>query len=206
MVFYFPLRKVKFMLYYKSCAGRIVAIPADCKSAAHWASLVRVQPGAPRKKIKEFCFAMTLPTHALAGLIIGKITGDFPMALAGSLVVDLDHAISYFRHGILFKPRQLFNAVSDEEDPWGDQRNFLHSIFSWVAVSALLLIINFNFGLVFSIAYFFHLVFDALDSADFFPFFPFKKIVIKGFVKYYSKQEIIFDIGLAIFLIILWKI
>ena len=27
-------------------AGRIAAIPADCKSAAHWASLVRVQPGA----------------------------------------------------------------------------------------------------------------------------------------------------------------
>src|SRR3989338_8762450 len=50
MVFYFPLRKVKFMLYYKSCAGRIVAIAADCKSAAHWASLVRVQPGAKRKQ------------------------------------------------------------------------------------------------------------------------------------------------------------
>src|SRR6185436_13042409 len=27
-------------------AGRIVAIPGDCKSPAQWASLVRVQPGA----------------------------------------------------------------------------------------------------------------------------------------------------------------
>ena len=142
---------------------------------------------------------MTLHTHVLAGLIIGKITGDFPTALAGSLVMDLDHSISYFRHGILFKPRQLFKAISDEADPWGDQRNFLHSVFSWVIISTLLLTINFKFGLVFSIAYFFHLVFDALDSADFYPFFPFfKKFVIKGFVKYYSKQEIIFDILLIL--------
>ncbi|MFH0969071.1 MAG: metal-dependent hydrolase [Patescibacteria group bacterium] len=141
---------------------------------------------------------MTLPTHVLAGLIIGKITGDFPAALAGSLVMDLDHTISYFRHDILFKPCQLFKAISDEADPWGDQRNFLHSIFSWVAISILLLTINFNLGLVFSIAYFFHLVFDALDGADFYPFFPFRKFVIKGFVKYYSKQEIIFDVFLIL--------
>ena len=148
---------------------------------------------------------MTLPTHVLAGLIIGKITGDFPTALVGSLVIDLDHVVSYFRHGILFKPRQLYKAISDEADPWGDQRNFLHSIFSWIAISVLLLLINFKFGLVFSIAYFFHLVFDALDSADFYPFFPFfKKVVIKGFVKYYSKQEIIFDVCLVSILIVLF--
>src|SRR3989344_4450988 len=147
---------------------------------------------------------MTLPTHVLAGLIIGKITGDFPTALAGSLVMDLDHTISYFRHGILFKPRQLWKAIHDEADPWGDQRNFLHSIFSWIVISIVLLTINFNFGLVFSIAYFFHLVFDALDSADYYPFFPFRKFVIKGFVKYFSKQEIIFDIILIILLITLF--
>lgn len=146
---------------------------------------------------------MTLPTHALAGLIIGKITGDFPTALAGSLVMDLDHTISYFRHGILFKPRKLFRAISTEADPWGDQRNFLHSIFSWVVISSLLLAINFEFGLIFSIAYLFHLVFDALDGADFYPFFPLKKFVIKGFVRYYSKEEIVFDIILiAAFFII----
>ena len=149
---------------------------------------------------------MTLPTHVLAGLIIGKITGDFPTALAGSLAMDLDHTISYFRHGILFKPRQLWKAIHDEADPWGDQRNFLHSIFSWIVISIVLLTINFNFGLVFSIAYFFHLVFDALDSADYYPFFPFREFVIKGFVKYFSKQEIIFDICLILVLITLFII
>ena len=149
---------------------------------------------------------MTLPTHALAGLIIGKITGDFPTALAGSLVMDLDHTISYFHHGILFKPRELLKAVFDETDPWGDQRNFLHSIFSLAAVSTLLLMFNYELGLVFSIAYFFHLVLDALDGADFYPFFPLKKILIKGFVKYYSRQEIIFDICLILIFIALFII
>jgi membrane-bound metal-dependent hydrolase YbcI (DUF457 family) len=145
---------------------------------------------------------MTLPTHVLVGLIIGRITGDFTTALVGSLVMDLDHAISYFRHGILFKARQLLKAISHEEDPWGDQRNFLHSIFSWAAISAVILFINFQIGLVFSVAYFFHLVLDALDGADFYPFFPFfKKVVIKGFVKYYSSQEIIFDICLMLALL-----
>ena len=120
--------------------------------------------------------------------------------------MDLDHIISYFRHGILCKPRKLFQAISDEADPWGDQRNFLHSIFSWVISSPILLVINFKFGLVFSIAYFFHLVFDALDSADFYPFFPFRKFVIKGFVTYYSKQEIIFDICLVLVLVVLFII
>ncbi len=147
---------------------------------------------------------MVFPTHLLAGLIIGKITGNFPAAIAGSLVMDLDHTISYFRQGILFKPRQLFKAIRDETDPWGDQRNFLHSVFSWIIFSALLLTINFNFGLTFSIAYFFHLIFDALDSADFYPFFPFRKFVIKGFVKYFSKQEIVLDVFLISALIIIF--
>jgi len=32
---------------------------------------------------------MTFPTHILAGLIIGKLTGDYTAALAGSLVMDV---------------------------------------------------------------------------------------------------------------------
>lgn len=145
---------------------------------------------------------MTLPTHVLAGLIIGKITGDFSTAIVASLVIDLDHTISYFRHDILFKPRKLFKIISSEADPWGDQRNFLHSAFSWVVISSILLLINFSFGLVFLIAYFFHLFFDALDGADLYPFFPSKKFVIKGVIEYYSKQEIIFDVCLIFVLIV----
>ena len=134
---------------------------------------------------------MTIPTHILVGLIIGKVTGNFSVAIAGSLVMDLDHTISYFRHGILFKPKKLLAVASNVADPWGDQRNFLHSIFSWIIISLLFSFIDLRLGAIFSVAYFCHLILDALDSADFYPFFPFfKKIVIKGFVAYYSKQEI----------------
>ena len=139
---------------------------------------------------------MTWPTHILAGLIIGKITGDFPTAMAGSLLVDMDHIVSYYKNGILFQPREILRASVTEADPWGDQRNFLHSIFSWVAISVFLLMINRELGVVFSIAYFFHLVCDALDGADFYPFFPFRRFAIKGFINYYSKHEIVFDVGL----------
>ncbi|MBP7740888.1 metal-dependent hydrolase [Candidatus Woesebacteria bacterium] len=149
---------------------------------------------------------MTFPSHLLAGLIIGKITGDLPTAIAGSMIIDLDHTISFFRHGVLFKPRQLYGVMRDEIDHRGDQRHFLHSIFSWLVISILLLLINFDFGLVFSIAYFFHLVFDSLDTVGFYPFFPFTKFVLKGSIKYSSNKEIIFDIYLIIILITLFFI
>lgn len=147
---------------------------------------------------------MTLPTHVLAGLVIGKITGNFPLAIAGSIAMDLDHLISYFRHGILFNPRRLFKAISSETDPWGDQRNFLHNVFVFLGITAFFLVVNFPLGVVFSIAYFFHLLFDALDTADYYPLFPYRKIVLKGFVKYYSKQEVFFAFSLLLAFLILF--
>ncbi len=146
---------------------------------------------------------MTIPTHTLVGLIIGKLSGDYATALAGSLLIDVDHLVSYFRHGILFHPRKLFAALSTQEDPWGDQRNFLHSVFSWVTVSLIFLIIDFRLGVIFSIAYFFHLVLDALDNGVFYPFFPLKKFPIRGFIAYYSRQEAVFNLCLvAVFFLV----
>lgn len=149
---------------------------------------------------------MTLPTHVLAGLIIGKLTGDFPTALAGSLAVDVDHVISYIRHGILLKPRRLLQTIFHEADPWGDQRNVLHSVFSWFVISLLFFIVHSTFGSIFSIAYMIHLVLDAVDSADFYPFFPFKKFSIKGPIPYYSKQEVVFNICLLLVFLVLFII
>ena len=144
---------------------------------------------------------MTLPTHALAGLIIGRITGDFSTALIGSLIIDADHAISYIRHGMLFTPKKLFRVICDRADPWGDQRSILHSMFSFITISLFLFLLNAHFAFVFSIAYFFHLVLDALDSSDFYPLFPFRKFVLKGRTEYHSKQELTLDICL-IFIVI----
>lgn len=147
---------------------------------------------------------MTLPTHILAGLIIGKVTGNFPASMAGSILIDTDHLVSYIKHGILFKPKQLTKALTDEKDPWGDQRGYLHNIFAWFVISLLAILLNFGFGITLSLAYLVHLLFDALDTSDFYPLYPSKKISTKGFIKYYSRQEIIFDLCMLVVLALLF--
>lgn len=147
---------------------------------------------------------MTLPAHLAAGLIIGKLTGNFSVALIGALVIDLDHVVSYLKHGILFKPRKLFKAISDQDDPWGDQRGFLHNIFAWVIISALVAAIDLKIGLVFSVAYFSHLLLDALDGAEFYPLFPIKRLNFRGPIQYYSKQEIAFTTFLLFIFLLLY--
>ena len=54
---------------------------------------------------------MTLPTHLVFGLIIGRLTGNYPLALAASVAVDVDHLVSFFRSGIIFKPKELIRAM-----------------------------------------------------------------------------------------------
>ena len=126
------------------------------------------------------------------------------MAITGSLVVDLDHIISFYRHGILFNPKKLLKEVLDEKDPWKDQRNYLHNVFVWMVISIILCSINFSFGIIFSLCYFVHLIFDALNSVNFYPFYPSKKFLVKGFIKYGTRKELIFDFFLIIILTLLF--
>ena len=146
---------------------------------------------------------MTFPTHIIAGLIIGKVTWDYTAALAGSLFMDLDHLISYYKNGILFKPRAILRESLTELDPWGDQKNIFHSVQAWLVISLLVMAINLEFGLIFSLAYLIHLVMDALTGA-FYPFYPYKKFQIKEpIIRYLSKRELVLGIALlAIFLIV----
>ncbi len=146
---------------------------------------------------------MTLPTHLVAGLIIGKLTGNYTVSLIGSAAVDLDHLIAYYRNGILSKPKRLIAAVINKTDSLIDQRNYFHNIFFFTAITVIVLIVNFKIGLVFSLAYLGHLILDSLDNMNYFPFYPNKKINLRGPIKYFSQQEFFFAIVLFfIFLII----
>jgi len=145
---------------------------------------------------------MFVPTHIIGGLLIGKITGNYVPALIGATLIDLDHLVVYVKHGILLKPRKLLNIILDKEDPFGYQRNFLHSIFTFVPMCLILFFINFDFAFSFFFGYVCHLLFDALDNADFYPFFPSKKINLHGPIKYFSKQEFV----CALILFVLWII
>ncbi|MEK7652270.1 MAG: metal-dependent hydrolase [Patescibacteria group bacterium] len=134
---------------------------------------------------------MTTATHVALGLIIGKVTNNYGLALAFSVGPDIDHLISYAKHGVLLNPRRFLKVTTDAEDPWGDQKSFLHNVFVWFGISLVAIAINQRVGLIISIAYLGHLVLDALDSSLFFPFYP-RKFCIKGPIVYNSAHEYFF--------------
>jgi membrane-bound metal-dependent hydrolase YbcI (DUF457 family) len=146
---------------------------------------------------------MTFPTHLMAGLVIGKLTGNYSLSIAGSLFLDIDHAFSYAKNGILLKPKQLWKAVTDREDPYGDQRYFLHNFFVFLIITTIVLLLDLRIGLIFGIAYLGHLILDALDNSDYFPFFPNKKFNVRGPIRYFSIEEsLVFFLLVIIFFLI----
>ena len=144
---------------------------------------------------------MLLPTHLTAGLIIGKLTGDYTVAFIGSTVVDLDHLFAFYHSHVLLKFKKIISATTNHNFIVTDQRNYFHNIFFFMIISAIVLIINFKIGLAFSLAYLSHLILDLLDDQFDFPFYPYKKIKLHGPIKYFSKQEIV--LALVLFFIFL---
>ncbi len=82
---------------------------------------------------------MTLPTHILLGAIIGKATGNYPVAILSSTVIDLDHMYSYAKHGVLKNPKLFWKTVTEEKDAEGDQRGILHNVIVYVFLSLLII-------------------------------------------------------------------
>lgn len=137
---------------------------------------------------------MLYTTHIAGGLIIGSLTGEWTAALTGTLIIDADHLIPLIRTGTIFRPTELIANACKQENAYGhaDQRGALHSLFSWAALSVIVMAISFPFGIAFACAYLLHLILDAIDGADFFPLFPYKRINIKGPIGYASIGEHVF--------------
>ena len=146
---------------------------------------------------------MTLPTHILLGSIIGQLTGNLVLAIAVSVLVDIDHLYSYIKSKVIFSPRKFWKTVTDKNDPYGDQRGYLHNVIVAGIISVIVWLALPLVGLTFALAYFGHLLLDALDKSDYWPLFPNKKINITGFVGYFSPGEVMIDVGLVVLLIIL---
>lgn len=119
---------------------------------------------------------MFIPTHIIGGLLIGKITGNYIPALIGATLIDLDHVVVYAKYGLLLKLKKILCIAFNKEHLDEYQRGFFHSIFALVPICFISFLINFDFALSFSLGYACHLLFDASDNADFYPFFPWKKI------------------------------
>ena len=133
---------------------------------------------------------MTFPTHLMAGLVIGKLTGNYSLSIAVAVGVDIDHVFSYAKNGILLKPKKFLQTVFNRDDPYGDQRFFLHNVLVFILISGIVFFINPQIGFIFSLAYLSHIILDALDNSDYFPFFPNKKINIRGPIEYASWKEL----------------
>ena len=145
---------------------------------------------------------MFIGAHIVAGLIVGKITHNYPLALASALFVDVDHLIPYVKHNVIFNYNKFWKVITDPSDPYGNQRNYLHSFFTWAFLSIICFLIDFRIGLVVSLGYISHLFLDLLDGSDFYPFFPFRYNFI-GPVKYLSRHELIVAVVLLIIFFII---
>jgi hypothetical protein len=64
-------------------------------------------------------------------------------------------------------------------------------LFVAVPVMAILIFFFGHFGIVFSMGYATHLLFDSFDSSYFYPFYPKKKVNIQGFLPYASRWELL---------------
>ncbi len=146
---------------------------------------------------------MTLPTHFLLGMIMGKVTGNYPIAISASVLIDLDHLQSYISHGIILKPKKLWKTLTDQKDPWGDQRGMFHNIVFFGVVAVPLMFLGGAIGKIITLGYLGHLLLDALDNSDYWPLYPNKKINLKGFINYGTWHELMFFIGLLVMYIIL---
>lgn len=142
---------------------------------------------------------MTLPTHAVTGLLIGTLLGYPIIGLVTGCFPDIDHLYSYVKHGYFKNWKVFYKYAFGKDDVTGDQRNILHNV---LIVSLLCLLVFFTlhkFFAVFSLAYISHIILDAVDTSDYFPFYPSKIINIKGFLDFYSYQEgILFSVLLII--------
>ena len=131
---------------------------------------------------------MNIFAHLALGLIIGKLTGNYPAAILGSIAIDIDHFIVFFKYKVFKNIKKTIAFFVEEKDPYNGQRGYLHNVFALALISLILWLINSSFGLIFFLAYAGHLFFDAIDTADFYPFYT-RKVNIRGFIGYFSKIE-----------------
>jgi membrane-bound metal-dependent hydrolase YbcI (DUF457 family) len=139
---------------------------------------------------------MFFVAHILLGMIIGKITGNYLLAIIFSVIIDIDHLFVFAKHKILFNFKDFMNTVMDPEDRTGHQRNYLHNVFALVILSFIVFLLFREFWIVFFFSYLGHLFLDMIDKSDFYPLYPFRNWNFKGFVEYGSKEEIVFSLAL----------
>lgn len=147
---------------------------------------------------------MTLPTHAIMGLIIGKLTGNYFVPIAFSVLPDSDHIVCYANEKLFNHLKHFWTTLMSEKRIFGTQRSFLHNIPILVFLCFILyFFVPWNIFIMIALAFLGHIILDCLDNSDYYPFDPYRKINMKGPIKYASYQEVIFGLCLlAVYFII----
>jgi hypothetical protein len=142
---------------------------------------------------------MTLFTHALVGYAISISTGSPVIAIGAALAPDVDHFFA-LRGSTYPSARMFVSALWEREDKSGIQRNVLHN----VVVAAIIALVSwFVRGDVVVIAgYGSHLLLDMIDGSLYYPFFPSKAFGIRGFIPYFSWQELVFAAIVGLYIIV----
>ena len=141
---------------------------------------------------------MTIPNHFALGLIIGKITGNYVLATSVSVLLDCDHFIALAKHGKLKDWKTFWQATTDSEDSYNDQRGFLHTFFSvFLTTTIAYFVFAPAIALVTGLSHLGHIFLDTISDSDSWPLRPFSNLKIRGFVPYYSKYEILFFFALV---------
>jgi len=146
---------------------------------------------------------MTIPTHIIAGVVVGSITGNVPLAITVSIAPDLDHLISLAHHGGLRNIQTFFKMTTDREDPWGDQRGLLHNLLVYIGIIGVIYLLIPEYALIIGTSYGVHILLDAFDNSVYYPLYPSKRYSIRGPIAYYSRSELYFtSVVLFLFLAI----
>lgn len=133
--------------------------------------------------------------HLAAGLIIGKLTGDYPTAIIGAVAIDLDHLIPHVKNKIIFNVKEMLKVAKSTHE---SSRSYFHSFFALPILVGLVALFSVKVALVFALGYLSHFLLDAIDDDDFYPLFPWLKFNTRGFIGYYSKVELVFTVILFI--------
>jgi len=138
---------------------------------------------------------MFITAHLAVGLLVGKLTGNYTLALLGSLFPDLDHLPTYFTNKV-FQRKQFWKTVLAPDDPYGNQRNVFHNVFVFSGVALVTLFFPFMMPLI--LGWGSHLLFDALDKSPYRAFSPLP-FQVRGPIPYLSKSEFIFTACVLVF-------
>lgn len=133
--------------------------------------------------------------HLAMGLVLGKITGDYPLAITASLALDADHLIVHAKNKNLFNIKKIWKSAHQSED---SGRTWFHSVYALVLIPAIALFWGKEAAFIIFTAMLGHYFLDILDDSDFWPLYPSKRFNMKGFIGYFSLAELGFTAALVL--------